>query len=574
MHQIKNGQVPRRRSLYPTLVLLAFLAVVVFGLLPGSGLFETRPFMQNGAPRLIPNTDVNPYGANFFLEREAERWKIDKTLDMAASAGLGWVKQQFPWESLEVSEGNFLDNHNELTWDKYDYIVNTAARYGLQVIARLDRPPAWAREEGSLATAPPRDYEAFGRFVYRVAEHFRGRVRYYQIWNEPNLTEEWGGRPVDPKGYVELLKVAYTAIKQADPGAYVLSAPLAQTLENNPAHMSDIAFLEEMYRHGAADYFDILFANAYGFSLPPEDPPSPDKLNFQRVLLLREVMERNGDGDKAVWFNEFGWNASPPDMPAEDLWWGRVSDQEQAEYTIRAVEMARREWPWAGVFNIWFFRQDGHIPPDDSQYFFRVVDTGFTPRPLYHALRKATEPLKFAGPGQYQETSSAVRTAGGWQVQIDPTASGKALLASENPGDTLTFNFTGGGLTLLARTGPDGGRVYVTLDNNGVPGLPRDSAGRAYVDLYSPTPNHQAMLVLAQGVRAGPHTVELTVAAEHDPSSTGRLVVIDGFEVHEGSGLPWLEIALILAAVAIVVVLIWRRRRAAGKPAQLSGSRA
>jgi len=60
--------------------------------------------------RLIPNTDVNPFGANMFLDREVEEWKLRKTLEMASEAGLGWVKQQFPWEEIEpVQKGEFYD---------------------------------------------------------------------------------------------------------------------------------------------------------------------------------------------------------------------------------------------------------------------------------------------------------------------------------------------------------------------------------------------------------------------------------------------------------------------------------
>ncbi|RPI52970.1 MAG: hypothetical protein EHM56_07765, partial [Chloroflexi bacterium] len=33
--------------------------------------------------RTLPNTDVNPYGANFFLSREVEEWKRQRTVQMA-----------------------------------------------------------------------------------------------------------------------------------------------------------------------------------------------------------------------------------------------------------------------------------------------------------------------------------------------------------------------------------------------------------------------------------------------------------------------------------------------------------
>ncbi|MHB1417191.1 MAG: glycoside hydrolase 5 family protein, partial [Chloroflexota bacterium] len=336
MQKVKVRKTERHRiAPYPILVILVLLLAIPASALPGLDIFGGRPYTRVETPATIPYTDVNPWGANVFLHLEAEPWKIDKTLEMVAEGGFGWIKQQFPWESLEKSPGRFWDDRlNVSTWDKFDYIVDKAAQYGLQVIARLDRPPDWARDPDTTPRTPPKDLAAYGQYVYEVAKHFKGRVRYYQIWNEPNLTEEWGNKAVDPTAYVAMLKVAYQEIKRADPDARVLSAPLAQTVEQNPAHMADYVYLEEMYQAGAKDYFDILFANAYGFNLPPEDPPSPDVLNFSRVLLQRAVMEKYGDGDKPVWFNEFGWNASPPDMPANQIMWGRVSEEQQAEYTV------------------------------------------------------------------------------------------------------------------------------------------------------------------------------------------------------------------------------------------------
>ena len=36
-----------------------------------------------------------------------------------------------------------------------------------------------------------------GDFVYAVADRYKGRIRAYEVWNEPNLAREWGGRLPD-----------------------------------------------------------------------------------------------------------------------------------------------------------------------------------------------------------------------------------------------------------------------------------------------------------------------------------------------------------------------------------------
>ena len=335
--------------------------------------------------RTIPHTDLNPYGANFFLDREVEGWKQEKTLEMARAAGIGWIKQQFSWEEIEPRR------KGEFEWAKHDRIVDLAERYGMQIIARLDRPPDWTREDNRFKTRPPDDFEDYGDFVYAVVARYRGRLRHVQIWNEPNLSAEWGFERVDAVAYTRLLAVAYRRAKEADPDVVVLSAPLAMTLEDASmrGNHNDLVFLDEMYRAGAGQFFDVLSANAFGFNRPPEDPPGPDVLNYRRVELQREIMERHGDGGKAIWINEYGWNAAPASFPEELLTWERVTEAEQAEYTVQGIAWARAHWPWLGVVNIWYFRQVGDVPPDRAAYYFALVDPQFSPRPAYDALAQA-----------------------------------------------------------------------------------------------------------------------------------------------------------------------------------------
>jgi hypothetical protein len=532
----------RARFYILLLCLVAIAAVLANVLIPLA--FSTQSAVSGyQAAREIPATDVNPLGANFFLAREVEDWKLRKTLQMAHDAGLGWVKQQFAWEEIEpVRKGEFFDERTgQSTWEKYDHIVDLCEEYGLQIIARLDRPPDWTREDNTLKERPPDDFEDYGDFVYTFVERYRGRINHIQIWNEPNIFPEWGNRPVDPAGYVDLLRVAYRRAKEADPNVYVLSAPLAITLgQEHPEpgkwiSMNEVQFLQEMYAAGAKDYFDILSANAFGLAEPPEAPPGERVLNFQRVLLLREVMEGHGDQNKPIWFNEYGWNASPEDLPEEELIWKRVSEEDQAEYTVRGIEYARANWPWAGVFNIWYFRQVGNIAPDRSDYYFRMVDVDFTPRLVYYRVQKAAAALLGpVGPGYYQESNPAVVLDGEWQTVIEPQASGQAYVVSDVGGSSLSFRFRGENLDLITRLGPDGGRLAVLLDGRPVSGLSGSSGGQSYVDLFSPVPRWQQRIALVSGLDEGQHTLELTALGKGSLASEGNAVSIDAFEVTSG----------------------------------------
>lgn len=523
------------------------------------------------AAREVANTDVNPYGANFFLDREVEPWKRERTVDMARQAGLGFARQQFAWAEIEPARrGDFVDPVSmESRWAKFDRIVDLYLANGIQVIARLDRAPTWARPADSRPETPPGQVSDYGDFVYAFVSHFRGRIRYIQIWNEPNIYPEWGEQAVDPAAYTEMLKVAYQRAKQADPSVLVLSAPLAITLgEPHPEpgkwrSMPDLDYLEAMYQAGAGDYFDILSANAFGFDLPPTDPPSKDVLNFQRVVLQREIMERHGDQDKAVWFNEYGWNTAPESMTDEQLIWKRVSEEKQAEYTLQGIELARREWPWAGVFNVWYFRQTGQqYSPANAAYYFRMVDTDFTPRRVYDAVQDATRSLFVAVPGYYEETNPALAADEPWRLSIASNASGRALLESQEPGASVTIAFQGTSLELVARRGPQEGRLLVTCDGRNVPELPVDEQLRSYVDLKSDRQEWQARLPVAGGLGSGQHVVRLTL---DEGGETAATATVDAFVVLTGERPPFPSLPIAGLGVGMLVTLatlvVDRRRR-------------
>ncbi len=473
----------------------------------------------------FPFTDVNPYGANFFLDREVETWKKEKTLSMAQEAGIGWIKQQFSWEEIEPQR------KGEFNWEKYDQIVELSGKYGMRIIARLDRTPDWSRENNQFSTRPPDDLKDFGDFVSAFVHRYGDRVHYIQIWNEPNLTAEWGFERVDAVAYTELLEVAYHRAKQADPNIVVLSAPLAITLEDASmrGNHNDLIFLEQMYQAGAGQFFDILSANAFGLDRPPEDPPAPDVLNFRRVELQRAIMEKYGDEPKPIWINEFGWNASPPSFAEELLTWKRVTEDQQADYTVRGIAWARSQWPWLGVVNIWYFRQVGDILPDRSAFYFGLVDPEFDPKPVYSALRQvaAAPERSIAQSGQHQDSSPAI-VATGWRLVLDPDASSGTALVSEDASSSLTFRFEGQQVELVTVLGPEQGRLHVQVDGQAPDKLAADDSRWATIDLQAERLRAQATVRLAENLGTGIHQVTLSPAG---PAH----VVVDAFIVSDES---------------------------------------
>jgi hypothetical protein len=349
----------------------------------------------------VAYTVENPLAVNSFLELEPELAKRERQLQMIAEAGIGWIRQKFTWQDIEIrGRGNFIDDRNDLdgdgvpdpidAWAKYDSIVDLAERYSVQILARLGTPPAWSQPEGLQGTfAPPADLQDFVNYAVAVAERYKGRVRHFQIWNEPNLALEWGNQPVEPERYTELLCRTYRALKAVDPQIVVVSGALAPTIDLSGYNLSSFVFLERMYAAGAKECFDVLGAQGYGlFSGPTDRRLRITTINFAHVVWLRDMMVAHGDAAKPIWIGEMAWNPVPDDPSIRDrLTYGQVTDAQAAQYAVDAYERARTEWRWVGVIAYWFFKRPDTSEIDQSWYYFRMVEPDFTPRPVYFAIQ-------------------------------------------------------------------------------------------------------------------------------------------------------------------------------------------
>ncbi|MEA3340423.1 MAG: O-antigen ligase family protein, partial [Chloroflexota bacterium] len=390
----------------------------------------------------------------------------------------------------------------------------------------------------------------FAAFAHEFAARYGVQVDYYQIWDEPNLADHWGGGPVNPPAYADLLARAANAIRAADPGARILLAGLAPTTEIGPQNLSDARYLAQLYQAGAAPYFDIVTGKPYGFDTGPDDRRAGEGvLNFSRLLLLRRVMVEHGDAGKSIWASHWGWNALPPDWTGAPSLWGQTGEATQVTRTVAALERARTEWPWVGAMMLNHFQPA--VPLDDPRWGFALLGPGGDPRPLYDAVAAWAAALPDAAPvGGYPARNPWAVYEGDWRV--GPLGADVGADASQ-----AVFRFEGARVALTVRRGPYRAFLYVTVDGEPANALPRDEMGRAYVVLYDSAPS-VAVVPLATGLSPGPHTVELV--AER---GRGRWALVD-WRVGAAplrDGFAQKLTGLIAAALALTALLARDARR-------------
>ena len=230
------------------------------------------------------------------------------------------------WKWLEPQPGQW-------NWGGYDAWVKAANSKGYDVIYSFVRTPQWAAPAVNL---PPTDLNStapcdppargngdcmFKSFVYALVSHYKGKIKYYQIWNEPNSSGFWSGTPQE---LAHMAQDAYAIIHSVDPGAQVLTP--VTTPSGYPTKHD--AWLTEYLRAGGAQAADIgtwhgyLQAITFGTPWPEHaDSPTPgctvgtwkcpgSVLDSYRAI--RAVMDANGMSGKELWDTEGGWGVNDP----------------------------------------------------------------------------------------------------------------------------------------------------------------------------------------------------------------------------------------------------------------------
>ncbi len=493
------------------------------------------------------NKDVSAEGVNAFLQLEADPAVMRRTFDVLAAAGVRWVRQEFPWEDIEIhGRGDFEDRRQapyRSAWEKYDRIVDEAGARGIHLLVRLDNPPEWsfADPAASGEKGPPDDAADFANFVAAVAERYCGRVRYYQIWNEPNIYPEWGERDVDPTGYVGLLASAAAHAREACPGVGIVSAALAPTTAPGGRNLDDLAYLEALYKAGWQGHFDVLAAQGFGLWTGPTDRrASRDRTNFARVMLAREIMVANGDEAKPVWITEMGWTSPPENLDAPDRdKYGRTTEAVRARYIRDAYARIADEWPWVGVAFVWMLRRpdwEWHTRPEG---WFRLVEPDWVTTPAFDELAALASAPPTLPWGRHLPTHPALGPSGPWQPEAPP---GTGIVGA--PGAELVFPFEGNGYEL--RVAPESAfKAFIVLDGltGTVTAGPTGQVDEGEVGLA------------AHGLDGGDHTGIVRV-------DEGSLVIHDLVVEADGADPWWLGALLpmiLLATVAVTATWsLWR----------------
>uniref|UniRef100_UPI002D07CA79 LysM peptidoglycan-binding domain-containing protein n=1 Tax=Aggregatilinea sp. TaxID=2806333 RepID=UPI002D07CA79 len=344
----------------------------------------------------LPPSPARAVGFAYGVVADLQDQDVPVVVDRAVELETTWVKQEISWE-------RYAPDADTIDWDALDAIVDALDEANLNILLTVTDAPDWARDT-TEEQGPPANYDDLAAFVGALAERYAGRVGAYEIWSEPNLRREWNTPlGISASSYVEMLRLAYTAIRTADPKAIVVTGGLAPTGYNDGVNaISDRVYLRQLYQAGVADWSDAIGAHPMGWANPPDSAccqqnrpeidgwdEDPSFFFSDTLQDYREIMVQNGDSGTYLWVTKFGWgtndglNVEPP-QGFEFV--GFTSLDEQTTYSIRAFQLGR-ELGYIGPMFLWnlnYCQVQGVIGVD---CLWSLLDPAGNPRPAFLGVR-------------------------------------------------------------------------------------------------------------------------------------------------------------------------------------------
>ena len=314
--------------------------------------------------------------------------KSDREFELTKSVNADIVRLNVYWRIVAPSRPSNPRNPADpaYNWGPIDNAVRGAASHGLEVELTALSAPAWAEGSHRPSAAPigtwRPDPAAFSDFAHALAVRYSGSfsaggsllpgVRYFQAWNEPNLssyiTPQWQGKTnLSSDIYVRLLNGFFDEVKAVTPAAQVVAAGTAPYGDppGGPLRTTPIRFYQELLcltpknnrgscPNGERPRFDVIAHHPINREDPPTkhaaNPGDVEIADFHELTHVVRKAEKLGTpwtgGRHELWADEVWWQTDPPDKHEG------VSLRKQARWMVQGMYLLWKQ----GASNVTFLQ--------------------------------------------------------------------------------------------------------------------------------------------------------------------------------------------------------------------------
>jgi len=290
------------------------------------------------------------------------------------AAGITHLRISLGWDGIEVEDDRF-------DWAFWDEFIRVATdEYGLTLLPYLCYTPDWAAPPGAenAQASPPADPMAFAEFAGAAAERYRGRIRTWELWNEPDNPAYWTGSAGE---FAAMFAPAAAAVREADPGAAVVLGGLAW----------DLDFLLALFRdHGIAPWVDIVNLHSYNETWSPD----PAETVREHVARAAEITDAYGEGEP-LWMAEVGYSTYREGSRVSDVYRAAYAyehtERSQAAHLLKTMAMlaATGEIDLIAWYEVRDLPTGEPVIGDVNNRHLGVLGAQWEPKPAFEALRLA-----------------------------------------------------------------------------------------------------------------------------------------------------------------------------------------
>ena len=213
-------------------------------------------FIKTGRvkPKAASEIQTSRFGIGFEkLDRDV--FHPENAYEKLAAIGVKWVRIQSGWARTEQEKGVY-----DFTW--IDSIVDNLLDRGLvpwinAVYGNGLYDEEAAKYFGAVGCPPVKDEamkKAWADYMTALASHMKGRVSYYEIWNEPDGKWCWKHGP-SGKEYGQFVIDTAIALKKGDSQAKIIGGSLALA--------KPLDFAYDAFSAGMGEYIDALSYHEY-----------------------------------------------------------------------------------------------------------------------------------------------------------------------------------------------------------------------------------------------------------------------------------------------------------------------
>ena len=190
-----------------------------------------------------------------FEKLDRDVFDPNKAYPFVAESGVKWARLQSGWQRTERVKGVY-----DFAWldEIVDHMISVGVEPWLCLCYGNELYSPAAKEYFGAVGIPPifteEERDGWREYVKATVTHFKGRIHYYEVWNEPDGNWTWKHGP-NPLELADFTVATARACKEADPDCEVLGLVLCK--EDKPE------FREELCATGVCEALDGITYHCY-----------------------------------------------------------------------------------------------------------------------------------------------------------------------------------------------------------------------------------------------------------------------------------------------------------------------